>query len=776
MDKKQPHNTLIEFCRTAAILLLLSSTTTAALDRVDNPEQELLEAEQAFAFSASVQDDSTLQVNWKIADGYYMYRDRLRFSSETPGIELGEPSLPAGKIKNDEFFGKIAIFRDQVTATIPVTRKANAPATIKLKAVSQGCADIGVCYPPHTQTAQLELPATPAAAATGNNQTLQALNAFSDKLGLGAGDDEFLDPDIAFQADITAESPTLLVVRWIIAEGYYLYRDKLSIQIGDGEGVTTGPIEIPNGEVKHDEFFGDVEVFHNEVQARVALIRPPGKATDITVQLGYQGCAEAGICYPPIKKQLPVTLAAYDPGKLQTGAIAAPAKTGTGTSLNSTSQDDFANVLQNSSLWWAMLFFFGAGVLLAFTACVYPMIPILSSIIVGQGETVTTGKAFLLSLLYVEGVAITYAVIGVVSAQLGAGVQAFFQNPWILAGFALVFVALALSMFGFFSLQMPTSMQARLSHTSHRMQGGTLLGVFVMGILSALIVGPCAGPVLIGALIYTSQSGDYLTGALAMFALGNGMGAPLLVIGASGGKLLPKAGGWMNTVKMVFGVVLLGVAIVMLGRILPGPVTLALWALLLIVSAIYLRALDTLPDGAPGWHRLWKGIGVVMLVYGIILLAGAATGGRDPFNPLRNINAAVTVSADDTHTSQHLQFQRIKSLDDFNTAVQNSVAAGKPVMLDFYADWCTYCIKMEEYTFPDPQVKKALANVTLLQADVTDNDETDIALLNHFKLFAPPAILFFGTDGQERQAHRLVGFLDAEEFLTHVLVTLGVRS
>jgi thiol:disulfide interchange protein DsbD len=253
-----------------------------------------------------------------------------------------------------------------------------------------------------------------------------------------------------------------------------------------------------------------------------------------------------------------------------------------------------------------------------------------------------------------------------------------------------------------------------------------------------------------------------------MFALGNGMGAPLLVIGASGGKLLPRAGGWMDSVKAVFGVILLGVAIVMLERILPGPVTLIMWALLLIVSAIYMRALDPLPDGVSGWYRLWKGLGIAMLVYGIILIFGATSGGRDPFNPLRNINTAVTVSGSRAQTSQHLQFQRIKSLDDFTAAVQNSMADGKPVMLDFYADWCTYCIKMEEYTFPDPQVQQALADVTLLQADVTDNDETDIALLNHFKLFAPPAILFFGTDGQERQEHRLVGFLEADEFLEHV--------
>ncbi len=438
-------------------------------------------------------------------------------------------------------------------------------------------------------------------------------------------------------------------------------------------------------------------------------------------------------------------------------------------------QDDIARVLQESGLGWIVLFFFGAGLLLAFTACMYPMIPILSSVIVGQGKTVTAGSAFILSLIYVEAVAVTYAVIGLISAQVGAGVQAFFQNPWILGSFAVIFVALAMSMFGFFHLQLPSSLQAKLSETSHRMKGGSFIGVAVMGVLSALIVGPCAGPVLIGALIYISQSGDYLTGALAMFALGNGMGAPLLVICTSGGKLLPKAGMWMNTVKAVFGVILLGVAILMLERILPGPVTLLLWALLLIIPAIYMRALDALPAGASGWMRFWKGLGVAMLVYGIILIFGATTGARDPLNPLRNLNTATTLPGTTAgHTSPHLQFKRIKSVADLEQAVQASSAAGKPVMLDFYADWCTYCIKMEDYTFSDPGVQAALADVTLLQADVTANDAQDLALLNHFNLFAPPAILFFGPDGRELGDARLVGFLDAGEFLEHVQGAFGI--
>jgi thiol:disulfide interchange protein DsbD len=599
------------------ILLVLLAVPVHALDRLDAVEPELLQPDQAFAFTATARDSNTLQASWKIADGYYMYRERIRFSTDTPGVELGEPDLPPGKIKNDEFFGKIAVFRNQVTATIPVIRTTGAPDIVWLKAVSQGCADIGVCY-------------------------------------------------------------------------------------------------------------------------------------------------------PPIKKQLPVSLAAFAPNTITTSTVARA-----DSNPVTTRQDDIVQVLLDSSPVWVALFFFGAGILLAFTACMYPMIPILSSIIVGQGETVTAGSAFLLSLVYIEAIAVTYAVIGVISAQLGAGVQAFFQNPWILGFFALVFVALAMSMFGFFNIQLPASLQAKLTETSNRRKGGTFIGVAVMGVLSALIVGPCATPVLTGALIYTSQSGDYLTGALAMFALGNGVGAPLLVISTFGGKLLPKAGSWMNAVKAVFGVILLGVAILMLERILPGPVTLMLWALLLIVPAIYMRALDALPDGVSGWHRFWKGLGVAMLIYGVILILGAASGARDPLNPLRNFNTGLAASGDAARASEQLQFRRIKSIADFNTALQDSTAQGKPVMLDFYADWCTYCIKMEDYTFSAPGVQTALAGVTLLQADVTANDAEDRALLNHFNLFAPPAILFFDANGEERSNCRLVGFMDAEEFLAYLKDVLG---
>ncbi|MCK5481661.1 MAG: protein-disulfide reductase DsbD, partial [Gammaproteobacteria bacterium] len=359
----------------------------------------------------------------------------------------------------------------------------------------------GVCYPPHTQRVQLDLPAT-RGTDTAASSALQSLNALTSTLGLDSGADEFLDPDDAFQASVTEIQPGMLLVRWTIADDYYLYRDKLKVRLVEGPGVTLGAVELPPGETKHDEFFGDVQVFHHEVEARVPVRKTSGDPGEITLQVAYQGCAEAGICYPPIKKLINVALAAPAIGNVTTDA-ATPGTTLPGVTVHTTRQDDIVRVLQESGLPWVIVFFFTAGVLLAFTACMYPMIPIISSIIVGQGESITAGRAFVLTLVYVEAVAVTYAVIGVISAQVGAGVQAFFQNPWILGFFALVFVALALSMFGFFSMQLPASWQAKLSNTSNKMKGGTLLGVVVMGVLSALIVGPCAGPVLIGALIYT---------------------------------------------------------------------------------------------------------------------------------------------------------------------------------------------------------------------------------------------------------------------------------
>ncbi|MGB0713845.1 MAG: protein-disulfide reductase DsbD, partial [Gammaproteobacteria bacterium] len=511
------------------------------------------------------------------------------------------------------------------------------------------------------------------------------------------------------------------------------------------------------------------------------------------------GCASIGLCYPPEKRTEKLTLPAFagtqqtaetntgtsaEPGtepnaaeKTETQAdgastVAVAGATAEGSRPAGTEQDRITALLSGSSVWVVIGIMFVAGLGLAFTACVYPMIPILSSIIVGEGENVTPTKGFMLSLIYVQGVAITYALIGVASGFAGAGVQAFFQNPIVLTLFAVMFVALALSMFGFYNIQLPAGLQGKLTEMSNNQQGGKLLGVFIMGVLSALIVGPCAGPVMVGAAAFIAQSQDWVLGGLAFYAMGNGIGAPLLLVGAFGGQILPRAGTWMDTVKAVFGVVLLFVAVLMLERVLPGPVALAVYATLFIVSGIYMGAFESLGEGHSGWRKLWKGLGLVMVFWGAITLIGAATGGRDVTNPLHKL-MAVQASGGGGEASTHVSFKRIKTVDDLQSEIAAANARGQAVMLDFYADWCTYCITLEDYVFPHPDVRAALAGVHLIQADVTANDDADRALMNHVDIFAPPAILFFGTDGAERRDQRVVGAIEPEDFAKVIQAATG---
>jgi len=392
------------------------------------------------------------------------------------------------------------------------------------------------------------------------------------------------------------------------------------------------------------------------------------------------------------------------------------------------------------------------------------MIPILSGIIVGQGAQITTGKAFTLSMFYVLAMALTYAVLGVIAGSFYFNLQATFQNPWVISVFSAVFVALALSMFGFYELQLPAAIQTRLCAASNNQKTGTVQGAAFMGALSAIIVGPCVAPPLAGALLYISHTGNALFGGLALFAMGLGFGVPLLIIGSSAGTLLPRAGKWMDAIKQVFGVVMLGVAIWFLERILPGQVSLLLWASLLIVSAMYLGALDTL-ESSESWQRLWKGLGVILLVYGIILIIGAASGGKSIFRPLQGLNtfADAQQSAD-----KRMSFKKIKSLPELDAAIAEAGEKGKHLMLDFYADWCIECKEMEAYTFSDPNVAALLNDIVLIQADVTKNGEEDRELLKAYELYGPPAILFFGKNGREQRHHRIVGFVKAEKFSKHL--------
>jgi thiol:disulfide interchange protein DsbD len=443
-----------------------------------------------------------------------------------------------------------------------------------------------------------------------------------------------------------------------------------------------------------------------------------------------------------------------------TGQLAPPVITVTPLPSSQTpvsESSQIAQLFKNGGFWLIVSFFFGAGLLLALTPCVFPMIPILSGIIVGRGHKITHMHAFILSLAYVLGMAITYAAAGVAAGYSGNLISNALQTPWVLGSFAAVFVLLSLSMFGFYELQLPTALQSKLSTTSNRLHGGHLSGVFMMGALSAIIMGPCVAAPLAGALLYIGQTHDAVLGGVALFVMALGMGAPLLLIGTSAGVLLPKAGAWMEAVKQFFGVMLLALAIWIIQPLLPVSVEMLLWAALLIFSAIYLRALDALPHNANGWNKLLKGIGLFALLLGAAYLVGALSGSRDILRPLGNIGRT------ETQTPAMLKFSRVKDLAELDQRIIQ--ARGQTVMLDFYADWCISCKEMERFTFADTAVIAKLKPVLLLQADVTANSEADKAMLKRYNLFGPPGILFFGAGGKEMGDFRVTGYQDSTQFL-----------
>jgi len=582
--------------------------------------------------------------------------------------------------------------------------------------------------------------------------------------GLGSSDD-FLPPDEAFQFSAEVVPGDRVAVRWVIADGYYLYRHRLAART-ETPGISVGALEVPTGEKKTDEFFGEVEVYHQQLDVSVPFTRAQPDLASFEIKVTFQGCAEKGLCDPPTTKTVALTLP--PPGAAPVAAPPASA-TGTGTGMMS-EQDRLARLISTGNLFVVMAPFFGLGLLLAFTPCVLPMVPILSGIIAGQGAAATPRRSFLLSLCYVLGMALTYTVAGAAFAAAGQQAQTFFQQPWIIVGFALLFVALALSMFGLYELQLPSALQTRLNSMAGRQKAGTLAGTFVMGALSALVVTACVAPPLVAALAVIGQSGDVLRGALALFALSFGMGAPLLVVGVAGGRLLPKAGPWMNTVKSLFGVMFLGVAVWMLERILPGPLTLALWALLAFVAGYYFGGFGTgSVEGSIGRRVVAKALGIFVMAYGLVLLVGAAAGSSSPLQPLRGVQlfgeSPPGVAAPEAPA---LAFRDIRDLASLDRELAVALAAGKPVMLDLYADWCVSCKEMEKYTFSDPGVQADLAGFVLLKADVTANDAGHQALLKHLGTFGPPTTAFYGKGGGECRDFRLVGFVPAADFRSHL--------
>jgi thiol:disulfide interchange protein DsbD len=719
----------------------------SSLVRAVNPE-DLLPQEKAFALSVQLLSADQVSLRLDIAEGYYLYRNKFKFIAKSPGSSLGSASFPEGHKKQDEFFGEMEIYRGPVEIILPVHRDDPSVNHLELEVTTQGCADVGVCFPPFKRSFPLNYPP----AATAEQKDLSQLLNRTTHSGIGA--DELLPADQAFQFLAEVKDAQTLHVSWQIAPGYYLYRDRIRLSLQNSPGVTLKAFELPHGATKQEET-GPVETLHDEIGFDLPLQRSNAAATSVQLAVRYQGCAEKGVCYPFQDKLISLDLPAAS-------MTSAPSSSTPPVAGNE--QDRIADSLKNGSVWLSALSFFGFGLLMAFSPCLFPMIPILSGIVAGHGAAITTVRAFWLSLVYVLASALTYTAFGILAGLFGGNLQAAFQNPWIIGSFSALFVVLSLSMFDFYTLQMPSFIQERVARVSHRQKGGTLLGAAIMGALSALIVGPCMAAPLAGALIYIGQTGDALLGGVALFSMGMGMGVPLVIIGTSAGKLLPRAGMWMNAVKAVFGVGLLAVAVSLLERIVPPALALFLWALLLIVPSIYLGALEPLPAQASGWQKLWKGLGVVLLIYGILQLVGVATDGSDPLQPLHGLTSPVNGNATGV-TGSAQKSLTIKTPEELDRVLAESRSQGRWLLLDYYADWCVSCKEMERYTFGDASVRAALHDWNIVRVDVTGTEQAEKTLLSRYGLVGPPAILFFAPDGTERRAQRLVGFMKAAEFL-----------
>ena len=573
-----------------------------------------------------------------------------------------------------------------------------------------------------------------------------------------------IEPEKAFRFAARTLDPTTVEVTFDIADGYYLYGNKFKFA-AEPATVQFGTPERAPGKIKHDEFFGDVETYRDVVKILLPVAAPEG-LTKFRLTATSQGCWDGGICYPPTLQGTDIDLTAKPTrsGFSLLDRALSDGSTGTSAVRDAVGRDSggdesgrIAGMLRDASVPLVLASFFGFGLLLAFTPCTFPMIPILSGIIVGHGHRISRGRAFALSLVYVLGMAVTYAVAGVAAGLSGTLLAAALQNAWVLGAFALVFVLLSLSMFGFYELQLPTALQSRLTTTANHQQGGQVGGVAVMGVLSALIVGPCVAAPLAGALLYIAQTGNATLGGLALFVMALGMGVPLIAVGVAARSVLPKVGPWMDGVRKAFGVMLLGVAVWLVTPVVPALVTMLAWAALLLFSGIFLHAIDPLPASAKGWARFWKGIGVVMLIGGAAMLIGALAGSRDPLQPLAVLRSGSAAAA----TTSKPGFETVRTVAELDARL---AAAGRPVMLDFYADWCVSCKEMERFTFSDAAVRGRMDRMLLLKADVTANNDDDKALLKRFGLFGPPGMIFFDAAGAERDGLRVVGFMDAGPF------------
>lgn len=594
-------------------------------------------------------------------------------------------------------------------------------------------------------------------------------NALGNKFSFLSSEPELMKVNDAFVFDYQQQG-NQLKINFVIAEGYYLYRDKLQFSV---DGAVIGDIELPHGKNHHDEYFGDQEVFYSFVEIPIAFKEAQEGAV---FHVTFMGCAEGTLCYPPTKRDVTLSAIEANDGKIVSKkVIGAPDDTQSAKVTNATDapatpiteQDTLNQMLQNDSLLWTLVIFFGLGIGLALTPCVFPMYPILSGIIVGQGQKLSTAKAFTLSMAYVQGMAITYSLLGLVVASAGLKFQAALQHPAILIFLAVMFVLLSLSMFGMYDLKLPSKWQEKMNSMSNNQKGGNLIGVFMMGVISGLVASPCTTAPLSGVLIYVAQSGDLLQGFLALYVLSMGMGLPLLVIGTSGGKILPRAGAWMDIIKTIFGFLLISVSIVMIGRIWPGLVSDLLWSVWAISLIAYLMHQNRLSEF--NWKQSTRGVLLLLA-----LMASFSYGFQAMMAGFGHTSVQMNqAGVEGKPKTEANHFIRIKSLDDLEVELDKASISGKTVMLDLYADWCVACKEFEAITFKNADVEARMKQMVLLQADVTASDDIDIELLEHYGVLGLPTLLMFNTDGKQREDLRVTGFMGPKDFAAHLDILLA---
>ncbi|MBX2868220.1 MAG: protein-disulfide reductase DsbD [Acidiferrobacterales bacterium] len=794
--------------RWCAILLLLPLGVLA-----QSGAEELLPEDEAFAFSATLLPDNQLEAVWTIAPGYYMYRDKFSFAVEGDAQLAKEAELPRGKEKFDELFGDVEVYLDRLALILDL-KASPTGGTFNLLVGGQGCNEpVGVCYPPIKHTIGFDLLTTatnnlssvstaspslaadglvefagmdtsskaisqriqenlsaqsdPAATATTPSDTANqdaalpdSVSALRDLLSAGFEQPEYLAVEDAFQLTMSVADEKSVTAEFEVAEGYYLYKKQMKFT---RNGTPLSTVSLPEGEIKNDEYFGEAFVFRNAFTVPVELARTSSAAEKITVEATYQGCADEGICYPPVTEKHEFTFPSFI-----SDAIAqsdnTPDNSASSDSLNP--NEDTTRTSGSKTLLGLLIGAFFAGLLLTFTPCVLPLIPILSSVIAGQGENVTRARGGSLAVIYVLGTAVTYAGMGALAGATGEQLQAYFQNIWAIGALAIIFLIMALSMFGLFELQLPSAIQSRLQNSTQNLSG-SVIPVFVLGLVSALIVGACVSPVLISFLGVAVSKADPYLGAQLMFVMALGMGVPLIALGFGAGYLIPRAGRWMETIKHLFGIMLIGVAIYMLG-VLPDVPVLLLWGVFFIVLSVYLGATQSLPEGGSGWLTFQKGVGTVLLVWGVFALLGGFFGQRDLIRPLpANLFSPIASGTPSGHEGTENVFQRVSNPEAFSAKLDAAKAEGRKVVIDFYADWCVDCIKMEKATFNDQQVVAELeSDYIALQIDVTDPGDIGTSTIKkQLGVFGPPAVLFFDENGMRQKQKDFYGFKKPQEFL-----------